>query len=117
MKKRSALLMVLGSVLFTAVLVGLTVAASNTILLGLDLQGGISVVLQPTESVDEGRLDQAVEIMRNRIDSLGVAEPEITTQGQTILIQIPGVKDRDRALQLVGQTAELRFRPVLRSEP
>lgn len=117
MKKRSALVMVLVSILFTSVLVGLTIAAGNTPLLGLDLQGGISVVLQPTEDVDEGRLEQAVDIMRNRIDSLGVAEPEITTQGQTILIQIPGVEDRDRALELVGQTAELRFRPVLRSEP
>jgi preprotein translocase subunit SecD len=117
MKRRGALAMVLISVLFTATLVGLTIVAGNTPLLGLDLQGGISVVLQPTENVDEGRLEQAVDIMRNRIDSLGVAEPEITTQGQTILIQIPGVEDRDRALQLVGQTAELRFRPVLRSEP
>ena len=60
------------------------------------------------------RLDQAViDIIRNRIDALGVAEPEITRQGNTIVVKLPGVKDQDRALELVGQTAELQFRPVL----
>jgi preprotein translocase subunit SecD len=44
---------------------------------------------------------------------LGVAEPGITRQGDNIVVQLPGVKNRDRALELVGQTAELRFRPVL----
>ena len=59
-------------------------------------------------------IDQAIAIIRQRVDALGVAEPEITRQGDNILVQIPGVKDKDRALELVGQTAELRFRPVLR---
>ena len=54
-----------------------------------------------------------LEIIRDRVDALGVAEPEITRQGDAIVVQLPGVKNRDRALELVGQTAELRFRPVL----
>ena len=74
-------------------------------------------MLQPKESVDSGVLDQAIEIIRNRVDALGVAEPEITRQGNSILVELPGVKDQDRALQLVGQTAELRFRPVLQNLP
>jgi preprotein translocase subunit SecD len=115
--RRGAIAQLVGSVVITAALVLATLAAGNEILLGLDLQGGVSVVLQPVDDVDEDRLDQAVEIMRNRIDSLGVAEPEITTQGDTILVQIPGIDDQDRAIELIGQTAELRFRPVLRSEP
>ena len=53
------------------------------------------------------------QIIRQRVDALGVAEPEITRQGDAIVVNLPGVKDQDRALQLVGQTAELRFRPVL----
>jgi len=92
-----------------------TIVGGNSPLLGLDLQGGVSVVLEPAEgqSVDTNALDEAVNIIRNRVDGLGVAEPEITRDGQTILVQIPGVDDTARALDLVGQTAELRFRPVL----
>jgi preprotein translocase subunit SecD len=81
--------------------------------LGLDLQGGVSVVLEPTSNASSDALGQSVEIIRDRVDALGVAEPEITRQGDAIVVQLPGVKNRDRALELVGQTAELRFRPVL----
>ncbi|WP_208027797.1 protein translocase subunit SecD [Rhabdothermincola sediminis] len=92
---------------------GYTLAVGNSPLLGLDLQGGVSVVLQPKEQVDSDALDQTIKVIRQRVDALGVAEPEITRQGNTVLVQIPGVKDKDRAIELVGQTAELRFRPVL----
>ena len=90
-----------------------TVVAGNEPLLGLDLQGGASVVLEPTRAAEPDELDVAVEIIRNRVDGLGVAEPEISTQGGNILVQLPGVNEQQRALDLVGQTAELRFRPVL----
>jgi preprotein translocase subunit SecD len=90
-----------------------TIAAGNSPELGLDLQGGVSVVLAPTTDASGEQLDQALEIIRSRVDALGVAEPEITRQGDAIVVQLPGVKNRDRALELVGQTAELRFRPVL----
>lgn len=89
--------------------------------LGLDLQGGISVVLAPTEEEDGedlgGRVDQAVEIIRQRVDGLGVAEPEITRQGDAVVVDLPGVDDRERVLELLGSTAELRFRPVLATQP
>ncbi len=83
-------------------------------LLGLDLQGGFSVVLVAPEGTDPRTLDQAVEIMRDRIEDLGsVQEPEITVQGErAILVQLPGVEDRERALQAVGTTGELSMRPV-----
>lgn len=94
-----------------------TITSGNEPLLGLDLQGGASVVLEPEPNEDGSEvsddvLDQAVEIIRNRVDGLGVREPEISRQGSTILVQIPGVEDQQRAIDLVGQTAELRFRPV-----
>ncbi|HEY8543563.1 MAG TPA: protein translocase subunit SecD [Acidimicrobiales bacterium] len=95
----------------------ITLAAGSAPELGLDLQGGVSVVLQPTSETAEGELDVAVEIIRQRVDGLGVAEPEIVKQGGTILVQLPGVENRDRAIELVGQTAELRFRPVLQQIP
>jgi preprotein translocase subunit SecD len=80
--------------------------------LGLDLQGGASVVLQPPDGTSSDALDQAIEIIRSRVDALGVAEPEIVRQGNTVLVELPGVKDQKRAIDLVGTTAELRFRPV-----
>ena len=54
---------------------------------------------------------------RNRVDGLGVAEPEISRQGDNIVVDLPGVKDRDKARRIVGRTAELRFRPVLAELP
>lgn len=85
--------------------------------LGLDLQGGISVTLEPTTPVEGDELAQAVEIIRGRVDALGVAEPEITRQEGVIIVQLPGLDDQDRVLELVGSTAELRFRPVLQAGP
>ncbi len=111
---------------FTSLIVIVVVAISaliytsmsgNKPLLGLDLQGGVSVVLKPKGTPESSAIDEAISIIRQRIDALGVAEPEITRQGDNILIQIPGVKDKDRAIALVGQTAELQFRPVLASLP
>lgn len=110
-QKVSALTMVLAAV----AAVVYTIASHNQPLLGLDLQGGVSVVLQPSADaeVEEEALVQAVEIIRNRVDSLGVAEPEISRQGSTIVVDLPGVEEQQRALELIGQTAELRFRPVI----
>mgnify|MGYP000651205383 CR=1 FL=1 len=90
-----------------------TLAAGNEPLLGLDLQGGVSVVYEASGDFDDEALDQSVEIIRSRVDALGVAEPEISRQGSTIVVDLPGVEEQQRALSLVGQTAELRFRPVL----
>jgi preprotein translocase subunit SecD len=85
--------------------------------LGLDLQGGVSVALAPAEEVAEDTIEQSVEIIRNRVDALGVAEPDISRQGDAIVVQLPGVKDQQRAIEIVGDTAELRFRPVLEVLP
>ena len=96
---------------------GATLAVGNAPQLGLDLQGGASVVLEPREEVPQGVIDQAIEIIRNRVDALGVAEPEIARQGESIIVSLPGVENRERALQVVGQTAQLLFRPVIQPLP
>ena len=95
-----------------------TLIAGNEPLLGLDLQGGVSVRYRATEPVeDPEQINQAVEIIRNRVDGLGVAEPEIQAQGEGILVSLPGVDDQERALELIGSTAVMRFRPVLQQLP
>src|SRR3954453_3127054 len=111
---KAKLFIFLGIVL---VLVLVTLASGNKPILGLDLQGGISVVLEPIGSPKPGSVDVAVDIIRSRVDSLGVAEPEISRQGGNIVVDLPGVANRDKARRLVGQTAELRFRPVLSKVP
>ncbi|MDQ2648303.1 MAG: protein translocase subunit SecD, partial [Actinomycetota bacterium] len=100
-------------VLVAVAAMGVVVGTGTTPQLGLDLQGGVSVVLQPTTEAADDALSETVEIIRNRVDALGVAEPEIVRQGDSVIVQLPGVKNQERALDLVGDTAELRFRPVL----
>ena len=108
------------------ILVALTasifIQGAGQVRLGFDLRGGTSVVLQPRITVgQEGKvtneaIDQAVSIIRQRVNSLGVAESEVVAQGsgtnRQILISVPG-ESGERVVELVGQTAELRFRQVL----
>ncbi len=91
------------------------IAVGNVPALGLDLQGGASVTLTPVGDYEPAALEVAVEIIRARVDSLGVAEPEIISQGDTVVINLPGVEDQDRALQIVGAQGQVLLRPVLQS--
>ena len=108
-----ATMVVVYGLLFATILMG------KSPKLGLDLQGGISVNLQPVEkgkvidNVSDEQFDQAIEIIRKRVDALGVAEPEVSRQGNTISVQLPGAKDQAEVLAVVGSTAQLEFRPVL----
>ena len=81
--------------------------------LGLDLKGGTSVILTAEGEVSGDVLQKTTEIIRERIDSLGVAESEVTVAGSdNILIQLPGVENQQRALDVIGTTAQLTFRQV-----
>jgi len=83
--------------------------------LGLDLQGGVSVTQQPKAGTEfnSASLDLAVEKIRDRVDALGVAEPEILRQGDTIVVNLPGVENQDQAISLVQVTGQVYLRPVL----
>lgn len=83
--------------------------------LGLDLQGGTAVVLTAPEGTDPELLQVATEIMTRRIEDFGaVQEPDIAVSGDdTVVVQLPGVEDEQRAIEAVGQTGLLSFRPVL----
>ena len=93
---------------------GANLAAGNNPSLGLDLQGGASVTMTPVGEVDPAALSVAVDIIRQRVDSLGVAEPEIIRQGNTIVVNLPGVKDQQQALDTIGRTGAVEMRPVLK---
>jgi preprotein translocase subunit SecD len=87
----------------------------NTPSLGLDLQGGASVTMTPVGEYEEAALSVAVDIIRQRVDAIGVAEPEIIRQGDTVVVNLPGVKDQQQALDLIGRTGAVEMRPVLRT--
>ena len=109
------------AIIFVGLIGTALIQGATSVRLGLDLRGGTSVTLQPRASNDSNKItseaiDQAVAIIRQRVNSLGVAESEVTAQGsgvnRQIVISVPGDSGR-RVVDLVGQTAELRFRQVL----
>lgn len=85
---------------------------------GLDLKGGVHVVLEVTETSQDEKVisdlaDRALEVIRNRVDALGVTEPIIQKEGtKRIIVDLPGVQDPDRAIEIIGQTALLEFKLV-----
>jgi SecD/SecF fusion protein len=88
--------------------------AHKKVTLGLDLQGGLEVVLKAKppkgKTCDSACMDRSVSIMRSRIDKLGVSEPEIRKQGSNqIVIQLAGVHDVNKAARIIGTTAQLQF--------
>ncbi len=81
--------------------------------LGLDLAGGLSVVYKPTTPATQSQLNEVVTILSNRVNGLGVSGATVNIQGKNVVVSAPGVKDARNVLKLVGQTAQLYFRPVL----
>ncbi len=83
----------------------------NRVKLGLDLKGGVQVRLEAQGTVTDTDIAQVIAIMRNRVDKLGVTEPNIQQEGKNrVLIELPGIEDPDEAINLIGTTAKLEFR-------
>ncbi len=86
--------------------------------LGLDLEGGTQIVLEAQDAagrqVDSDTLDRTLEVLRRRVDQLGVSEPSLQRSGdRRIIVELPGVADPEEAVAVIGKTAELTFHPVL----
>jgi SecD/SecF fusion protein len=86
--------------------------------LGLDLRGGTQIVLEtrdsPTVKAGQESTERALEVLRRRVDALGVSEPSIARSGERrIIVELPGVQDPRRAAAVLGRTAQLAFHPVL----
>ncbi|MFZ3107019.1 MAG: preprotein translocase subunit SecD, partial [Candidatus Hydromicrobium sp.] len=90
-------------------------SVSESIKLGLDLKGGTQIILKPVErgaeSVTNEALDKAQFIIMNRIDKLGISEPLVTRDyNKNLIIQLPGVDEPQRAIEVIGKTAQLEFK-------
>ncbi|MEW2555707.1 protein translocase subunit SecD [Streptomyces zhihengii] len=95
----------------------LYIALTTPARLGLDLRGGTRIVLEtedsPTVRADAAATDRALEVLRKRVDGLGVAEPSLARSGERrIVVELPGVQDPRKAAEVIGRTAQLTFHPV-----
>ncbi|MCQ6553370.1 protein translocase subunit SecD [Streptomyces sp. C10-9-1] len=106
--------------LLALAVVGLSLYAALTTppRLGLDLRGGTRIVLEardaPTVRADAEATDRALEVLRRRVDGLGVAEPSLARSGERrIVVELPGVQDPREAAEVIGRTAQLTFHPVI----
>lgn len=95
----------------------LYVALTQSARLGLDLRGGTQIVLEtkdaPKVKADAASTDRALEVLRQRVDALGVSEPGIARSGEKrIIVELPGVQDPRKAAEVIGRTAQLSVHPV-----
>ncbi len=100
------------------VALSLYIAVTVPARLGLDLRGGTQIVLEtrdtPTATADSEATDRTLEVLRRRVDALGITEPTLTRSGdQRIIVELPGVQDPREAADVLGRTAQLAFHPVL----
>lgn len=108
------------------VVLGLVSSAAALVLmrparLGLDLRGGTQIVLEARSSrerLNADIVDRTLEVLRRRVDQLGVSEPTLQRSGtRRIIIELPGVSDPEQALRVIGQTAQLTFHSVIAVDP
>ncbi|RJP26974.1 MAG: protein translocase subunit SecD [Actinobacteria bacterium] len=114
MKTGRAIAYIAGIVIVLLVMYAFIIIYGLSPKLGLDLEGGVSVTLQALGDASQEQIEKAADIVRNRVNALGLAEPVVAAQGNNrILVQIPGIQDTERVLSIIGSTAQLQFREVL----
>ncbi|HEX7277002.1 MAG TPA: protein translocase subunit SecD, partial [Acidimicrobiales bacterium] len=106
------------AVVLAAVVASVFLIATRPARLGLDLRGGTQIVLEAkdtdTVKVDGDTVNRTLEVLRRRVDQLGVSEPALQRSGdRRVIVELPGVSDPDEAVEVIGKTAQLTFHPVL----
>ncbi len=107
-------------VVLAVVVIAIFVNVTQPIRLGLDLRGGTQIVLEAqdtdTVTVDSDVTERTLEVLRRRVDALGVAEPSLQRSGdRRIIVELPGLDDPEQAVEVVGRTAQLTFHQVVSS--
>jgi preprotein translocase subunit SecD len=111
--KRRLWTSLIGVVLVVIVTLAYQIGSDSAPILGLDLQGGVSVILSPTEPASADELDVIREQIRSELERQGIAEPDVRVQGATIVVDLPGVRDQQEALDAVDVSGVVELRPVL----
>ncbi|MFE1973002.1 protein translocase subunit SecD [Streptomyces hygroscopicus] len=118
LKRRNKSLRTRALIALAVIAASLAIALTTPVRLGLDLRGGTQIVLEtrstPTTDADAAATDRTLEVLRGRIDALGVAEPTLVRSGDhRILVELPGVHDPKKAADVLGRTAQLTVHAVL----
>ena len=111
--KRSLVVSLVVVIALAVILLSATLAAGWSPKLGLDLAGGSEIVYKPAHTITSGTMNTTIDIIRNRVDAAGVSGANVNSQGGDLVVQLPGLKDPGKVISLIGQTAQLQFRPVL----
>ena len=112
MKRRLWTSLLTTTILVVVVFV-LNLVTGTTPLLGLDLQGGASVILEPAGDASGTDLTVVRDLIRDELERTGIAEPNVRVQGNTIVVELPGVKDQQQALAAVDVSGIVELRPVV----
>jgi preprotein translocase subunit SecD len=113
MTRRRLWVSLLGCVGVTVALLALNLGLRETPALGLDLQGGVSVVLAPEKGASSGDLLVIRDLIRSELENRGIAEPDVRVEGSNIVVDLPGVKDQRQALDAVDVAGIVTLRPVI----
>ena len=113
MKRSRLWASLLGIVIVSASLLVLNLALGNTPVLGLDLRGGVSVILASTEGAGDEDLIVIRDLIRDELEQRGIAEPDVRVEGSNVIVDLPGVKDQQDALDAVDIAGIVSLRPVI----
>jgi preprotein translocase subunit SecD len=111
--KRPLVVSLVVTVGIALVAIGASLAAGWSPKLGLDLAGGSEVVYKPAHKISSGDMNTTIDIIRSRVDAAGVSGALVSSQGGNVVVQLPGIKNPGYVIGLIGETAQLQFRPVL----
>jgi preprotein translocase subunit SecD len=106
----------IGFTVVAATLFLLTVGFERTPILGLDLKGGLSVIYATDEPADEDELVVVRDLMRDQLESFGIAEPDVRVEGENIIVDLPGVSDQSEAFDALKVSGIVELRPVLQCQ-
>ena len=113
MIRRRLWISLVGIVLVTIVLLAVNLVSGNEPVLGLDLQGGISVVLSTEEDATADDLDSIRDLIREELEGRGIAEPDVRVEGENVIVDLPGVRDQREALDAVDVAGIVQLRPLM----
>ncbi|MHB8594897.1 MAG: preprotein translocase subunit SecD, partial [Acidimicrobiales bacterium] len=111
--RRSLVVSLAATVVIAMVALAAALGAGWSPKLGLDLAGGSEVVYKPAHQIKTGEMNTTINIIRNRVDAAGVSGSTVESQGGNVVVQLPGLKNPQAVIDLIGKTAQLQFRPVL----
>ncbi len=116
MNKKRLLITLISFTGLAAILLGLNIGFNKTPVLGLDLQGGISVIYTTAEPATPDDLIVVRDLMRDQLEDFGIAEPDVRVEGVNIIVDLPGVGDQKQAFEALKVSGIVTLRPVLQCQ-